>query len=251
MRRRYELSTLKWQRIQPLLPLDGPCSTLCGKVLLSPLCSRAMLLVLRTPRARYLAACVAQLALPALFTLTLLRLAPGSAKSFTVRDRIVPVWNIVTENGSSVSWRPNLAAAAPRLALLWMAGVLLMFGRYSASCFAVRRFRRRGVCCVPNVWQKEVERLTIRLRISRPVRLLESCVAEAPTVIGHFRPLILMPAGMLAGLSPTQIESILLHELAHIQRHDYLINTLQRYVEGLLFYHPAAWWISAVIRKER
>jgi len=70
-------------------------------------------------------------------------------------------------------------------------------------------------------------------------------------VVGHFRPLILMPVGMLAGLSPSQIESILLHELAHIQRHDYLINILQRHVEGLLFYHPAAWWISAVIRTER
>jgi GWxTD domain-containing protein len=79
----------------------------------------------------------------------------------------------------------------------------------------------------------------------------ESWLAEAPTVIGHVRPLILMPVGMLAGLSPTQIESILLHELAHIQRHDYLMNTLQRYVEGLLFYHPAVWWISAIIRRER
>lgn len=60
-----------------------------------------------------------------------------------------------------------------------------------------------------------------------------------------------MPVGMFAGLSTTQIESILLHELAHIRRHDYLINTVQRYAEALLFYHPAVWWISAVIRRER
>jgi len=211
----------------------------------------AMLLILRTARARYLAACAALLVLLALFTLTLLRLAPESAHSFAVKDRIVLVGNIVAAGVSSGYWRPDLAAAAPWLALLWMAGVLLMFARYSVSCISVRRFRRRGVCCAPNAWQREVERLTARLRISRQVRLLESCLAEAPTLIGHFRPLILMPVGMLAGLSPTQIESILLHELAHIQRHDYLINTLQRYVEGLLFYHPAAWWISAVIRTER
>ena len=127
-------------------------------------------------------------------------------------------------------------------AVEWMAGVFLMFGRYSVSCVSVRRFRRRGVCCAPEAWQREVERLTALLRISRTVRLLESCLAETPTVIGHVRPLILMPVGMLAGLSPTQIESILLHELAHIQRHDYLMNTLQRYVEGLLFYHPPVLW---------
>jgi GWxTD domain-containing protein len=211
----------------------------------------ATLLILRTARARYLAACTALFALLALFSLTLVKLAPESTHSFPVRDRTVPVWSIVAVDVSSAYWRPNLAVAAPWLALLWMAGVLLMFGRHSMSCIAVRRFRRRGVCCASNAWQGEVETLTARLRISRPVRLLESCLAESPTVIGHFRPLILMPVGMLAGLSPSQIESILLHELAHIRRHDYLINTLQRYVEGLFFYHPAAWWISAVIRTER
>jgi GWxTD domain-containing protein len=211
----------------------------------------AMLLILRTARARYLAACAALLVLLALFTLTLLRLAPESAHSFPVKDRIVPEGNVVAEGVSSGYWRPDLATAAPWLALLWMAGVLLMFGRYSVSCISVQRFRRRGVCCAPNAWQREVERLTARLRILRPVRLLESCLADAPTVIGHFRPVILMPVGMLAGLSSAQIESILLHELAHIRRHDYLTNTLQRYVEGLLFYHPAVWWISAVIRRER
>jgi len=211
----------------------------------------AMLLILRTARARYLAACAALVALLALFTLTLLRLAPESGQSFSVKERIVPVWNMVAEDVGSSYWSPNLAAAAPWLALLWMAGVLVMFGRYSISCISVRRFRGRGVCCAPNAWQREVERLTTRLRISRPVRLLESCLVEVPTVIGHVRPLVLMPVGMFAGLSATQIESILLHELAHIRRHDYLINNLQRCVEALLFYHPAVWWISAVIRRER
>ena len=211
----------------------------------------AMLLILRTARARYLAACAALVALLALFTLTLLRLAPESRQNFAVKERIVPVWNMVADNVGSSYWSPNLAAAAPWLALLWIAGVMVMFGRYSVSCISVRRFRQRGVCCAPNAWQREVERLTTRLRISRPVGLLESCLVEVPTVIGHVRPLILMPVGMLVGLSPTQIESILLHELAHIQRHDYLINTLQRSVEALLFYHPAVWWISAVIRRER
>ena len=211
----------------------------------------AMLLILRTARARYLAACASLVALLALFTLTLLRLAPESGQSFSVRERIVPVWNMVAGDAGSSYWSPNLGVAAPWLALLWIAGVLVMFGRYSVSCISVQRFRRRGVCCPSNAWRRELEKLTTRLRISRPVRLLESCLVEVPTVIGHIRPLILMPVGMLAGLSPTQLESILLHELAHIQRHDYLVNTLQRCVEALLFYHPAVWWISAVIRRER
>lgn len=239
--------------------LGNPAATAIGWTLLHSLWEGAivsavfgaMLLILRTARARYMAACVALCTILALFTLTLLRLLPESAQSSPVRDRVLPAWNIVAGGAASGHWSPNLGAAAPWLALLWLAGVLLMLVRYSASCISVRRFCRRGVCCAPDAWQRTAEKLAARLRISRPIRLLESCVAEAPTVIGHFRPLILMPMGMLAGLSPLQIESILLHELAHIRRGDYLVNTLQRCFEVLLFYHPAVWWISAVIRRER
>src|SRR5207248_10168500 len=81
--------------------------------------------------------------------------------------------------------------------------------------------------------------------------LLESALAEVPVVMGHLRPVILMPVGLFAGLSVDQVEAILLHELAHIRRHDYPINLLQIFVEGLAFYHPAVWWISGVIRAER
>ena len=59
------------------------------------------------------------------------------------------------------------------------------------------------------------------------------------------RPAILIPAGLLTGLPPDQVEAILLHELAHIRRHDYAVNVLQTLVEGLLFYHPAVWWVRA------
>src|SRR5258706_667642 len=73
----------------------------------------------------------------------------------------------------------------------------------------------------------------------------------ALAVIGWLRPAILTPVGMLAGLPVAQIEAILLHELAHIRRLDYLVNLAQGCVEAVMFYHPAVWWISSVIRAER
>ena len=82
-------------------------------------------------------------------------------------------------------------------------------------------------------------------------RLLESALVDVPTVIGWMKPVILLPASALAGLSPAQLEAILAHELAHIRRHDYLVNLLQTLVETLLFYHPAVWWLSRRIRIER
>lgn len=111
--------------------------------------------------------------------------------------------------------------------------------------------RRTGVCAAPDHWQQQLNSLARRLRLSRPVALLESCIAGVPVVIGHARPVILMPIGLLTGLPSSQIESILLHELAHILRYDYLVNMLQTSIEGLLFYHPVVWWISSVIRTER
>jgi hypothetical protein len=56
---------------------------------------------------------------------------------------------------------------------------------------------------------------------------------------------------MLGGLPAKHLEALLVHELAHIRRHDYLINILQSVAESLLFYHPAVWWVSGHIRTER
>ena len=88
------------------------------------------------------------------------------------------------------------------------------------------------------------DRLLRRLRVSRPVRLLQSARVAVPTVAGWLRPVVLLPASALSGLSLEQIEAILAHELAHIRRYDCLVRLIQAVVETLLFYHPAVWWVS-------
>src|SRR4029077_17508370 len=97
---------------------------------------------------------------------------------------------------------------------------------------------RRGVCCASKQWQKRLAGLRAQLRLSRPIRLLGTWFVDAPVVLGEFRPVIFMPIGLLAGLPAGQVEAILLHELSHIRRYDYLVNLLQVVVEGALFYHP-------------
>jgi len=87
--------------------------------------------------------------------------------------------------------------------------------------------------------------------VSRSVRLLATDRVDSPSVIGWLRPVILAPVGVLCGLAPEQVEALLAHELAHVRRHDYLVNVLQGIAESLLFYHPAVWWISNQIRAER
>jgi uncharacterized protein (TIGR03435 family) len=83
------------------------------------------------------------------------------------------------------------------------------------------------------------------------VRLLVSAIVQVPIVVGWLRPVVLVPVGALGGLPTEHLEALLLHELAHIRRHDYLVNILQSVAEALLFYHPAVWWVSGHIRAER
>jgi BlaR1 peptidase M56 len=186
----------------------------------------AVLLAVRSPRVRYAAACAAMLAG---FGLTLLRLLPaqgGGARN--VHAPMPYLANLSLASVAANGWIPSLAAIAPWLGPFWITGVCLFCLWYSASWVSAERMRRRGVCCASAHWQGEIARLRTALRVSRPVLLLKSCLADVPVVLGHFRP-----------------------ELAYIRRRDYLMNVLQRLAEGLLFYHPAVWWFSGVMRNER
>jgi GWxTD domain-containing protein len=214
----------------------------------------AALLLLRSSGARYTVGCVAMLALLIGFFLTFQRVWTGQGiHGAPLQSGAIPKAPLTLGDGMIAvkGLRFHPADYLPWLAPLWLAGVLFFHVRGVASWMAARRLRRRGVCAATEVWQSRVDRLAARLRVSRSVVLLESCLAEVPVVIGYVRPVILMPVGLLAGLPSGQIESILLHELAHIRRHDYLVNLMQIVVESLVFYHPAVWWISGVMRAER
>src|SRR5262249_17738290 len=96
-----------------------------------------------------------------------------------------------------------------------------------------------------------VSALAARLGLTRQVRVLIAGAADGPSVVGWLRPVVLLPSATLLGLTPEQLEAVLAHELAHVRRHDYLVNLAQSLVETVLFYHPAVWWVSSRIRHER
>jgi bla regulator protein blaR1 len=212
----------------------------------------ATLWAMRSARTRYAAACVAMLVMLGAASLTLVRVMPeGAHGPGSLGASALPEWNVRAGMDATAVSHPALAAVVPWLAPFWIVGVWIFAFGQVAGWISIRRLGRRGVCCASERWQKEIARLSAQLRVSRPILLLESCLADVPMVVGHIRPMILMPIGLLAGLPAGQIQAILLHELAHIRSYDYLVNVLQRAVECLFFYHPAVWWISRVIRAER
>ncbi len=144
-----------------------------------------------------------------------------------------------------------LEPALPYVVLGWLVGVFGLSAWHLGGWMQLQRLKRRMVHRVGDVLQQRLARIADRLGVSRAVPLLESALVEVPTVVGWLRPVILLPASALTGLSPDQLEAVLAHELAHIRRYDYLVNVLQTIVEILGFYHPAVWWVSRRIRIER
>ncbi|MDA0920009.1 MAG: carboxypeptidase regulatory-like domain-containing protein [Planctomycetota bacterium] len=133
----------------------------------------------------------------------------------------------------------------------WLSGVTALSLRLILTLVRVSQLRSRDTSLPAEALVQRVEALARRLGVSRPVRLAQSALVDVPTVIGVLRPLILLPATALTGLSVEQLDAILAHEIAHIRRHDCFINLILTVIETLLFYHPAVWWLSGRIRQER
>jgi GWxTD domain-containing protein len=201
---------------------------------------------------RYALACAALAAMPIAFGVTFAVSLPPSPTRTMVPIPLPEPSRVQFESAPQAppeSWK--FSSLVQWAAPLWLAGVAGFLLYRFASWVAAQRFRRRGTWPAPKEWPQYVATLATQLGISRPVALLESYLAEVPMVIGYLRPVILVPIGMLAGWPLNQVEAILLHELAHIRRVDYLVNLAQTIIESLLFYHPAVWWISGVVRVER
>jgi GWxTD domain-containing protein len=201
---------------------------------------------------RYALACSAMAAMVVSFGLTLAHFRPAALAGPAVALRGLSAAGGLGA-GPTVPAEPaaGLAEQLVWVVPFWAAGVLIFYLHGLGGWIVARRLRRTGVTPAPDDWQARLGRLRQRLRVSRPVALMESCLAEAPVVIGFLRPVILLPIGLLTGLGAQQVEAILIHELAHVRRCDYLVSLLQKFVEGLLFYHPAVWWVSGLIREER
>jgi beta-lactamase regulating signal transducer with metallopeptidase domain len=150
-----------------------------------------------------------------------------------------------------------LAPSAPTVSLttlvllLWTIGVAALSVRLLGGWLTARRVARRVMQPAAPEVQAMVSRLASRLNLRRIVRVVESASVRVPIMIGWLKPVVILPTAVASGFTPDQVEALIVHELAHVRRHDYLVNLLQTMVETALFYHPAVWWVSKRVRTER
>jgi len=206
----------------------------------------------KNPEARYFVACAALSLMVAAPVATFLRMAP-STPTTAVRYTAPAVhseWSTTPAAPREAS-ASLPAAVMPWIVMLWIAGAGAFFLRLLLESIFASRLKSALAYPVPPERQLRFRELAARIGISRRIGFLASTRVEVPCVVGCLRPVILLPIGMLAGIPTDQVEALLSHELAHIRRHDYLVNLLQRLAEAILFYHPAVWWVSSEIRRER
>lgn len=242
--------------------LAHPATQALGRALLHFLWQGSLLALLywivkRTApsaRVRYAAASLILLAMPVALIFTAARDPQREPGRTAAIARSVPRAPSAAAPEALVFYAP--AAPKPRAGIsgwavcIWIAGVLLFSARAAGGWTRARKLK-----LLADVTSGELEGmlqwLKRRLAVSVPVRLGLSAMVQVPMVIGWLRPHILLPVTALTGLSASQIQAILAHELAHIRRHDYLANLLQTAIETLLFYHPAVWWVGKQMRIER
>lgn len=212
---------------------------------------------LRTARQRYQVAYGALVAVFTVVTATFfwmfepsapVQIIANEAPPFGTFSSIVPELQTHGFAGALTDWLEDHHVL---IILVWLLGFIFFLFRLGAGLWQVHKLQTQHVQPAEAVWQSRVDALGKRLGLHKAIGLFESALARSPMAIGWIKPVILFPVGLMNRLSPGEVEAILAHELAHIARRDWIFNLLQAFVEALFYYHPAVWWVSAVVRRER
>lgn len=134
---------------------------------------------------------------------------------------------------------------------IWFLIFLAKAVKLMSGLVYIQRIKQLKVQSPGEYWTGRMRELAAMLEVKVPVRMLESGLVKVPLVAGFLKPIILVPMGLVANLPAEQVEAILLHELAHIRRRDFMVNLAQSFVETLFFFNPAVLWLSSLLREER
>jgi beta-lactamase regulating signal transducer with metallopeptidase domain len=173
-------------------------------------------------------------------------LFPDNGKSFWISllSPAHPGWFWQT----SRSFMDTVLSYGSTLYLLILSGLLI---RYCSHYWHTRKLTRGGLDTMPAEFRVFVNATALQLNIRKPVKTWISSLIDVPLTLGFLKPVILFPAAMISRLTPQQVEAILIHELGHIQRKDYLLHLLVTLMEGLFFFNPFSRLLIRELKKER
>ena len=243
------LSTLGWALVHSLW--EGALVSLGAALLLRSMRGAHS-------RSRYLVAILALLLFAGLPLRRVATTSPASKGALVLEQGRLPQGpsaGLAPTPGPSPALRTRMAAGVERVlpwaVMVWGVGTLLLLLRLGGGWLWLQRLRWRRAELAPDGLQRQLLDLCRRAGLKRAVTLLGCEGLPGPSVVGFLRPAILVPTGWFLNMSPAHVEALLAHELAHVLRHDYLVNLLQSLLEVVFFYHPGLWWLTHRIRQER
>ncbi|HTL10522.1 MAG TPA: M56 family metallopeptidase [Chitinophagaceae bacterium] len=142
-------------------------------------------------------------------------------------------------------------ALMPYWSVIYLVSVLFLLLKFCLFVQRATHLQQQAASKMNAAWRTHIAQIAAQLGIRRPVKALLSLHIDTPQVIGFFKPVILVPAACLTSLSTEQLEAVLLHELVHIKRNDYLVNLFVTSIDILFFFNPFVKHITAALRKER
>ena len=145
----------------------------------------------------------------------------------------------------------NTIEFLPYLSLTWITISFALAVKLFIELYNVNQLPKTGTSSANPALEARFHQLVEQVKLKRAPQILISLKNEVPMAIGWIKPVVLIPVSMLSGLTPAQLDMLILHELAHIRRHDYLVNFMQTLVEIFLFFHPGVRWVSKQMRNER
>jgi beta-lactamase regulating signal transducer with metallopeptidase domain len=137
----------------------------------------------------------------------------------------------------------------PFISIVYAAGLLFNSMKLTMAWLQTRQIRKQGKR--DSLWQRRLNELSQQLNIKKLASILLTDSINVPCITGYLKPVVLMPLALTTYLSVKEIEAILLHELAHLKRNDYLINLLQQIVTVILFFNPFILLMNRIVSSER
>lgn len=139
----------------------------------------------------------------------------------------------------------------PLLVGLYVTGLLLQLAILSTGYYKILKLKHSLKLAVPTAWQVLFQDMVKELKIKKNVGFYLSNQVNVPLVIGFIKPVVLFPVAFATQLDLVHVEAILIHELGHIRRNDYLLNIMKTAMETILFFNPFTWLCSNLIQRER
>jgi len=139
----------------------------------------------------------------------------------------------------------------PHISVVYLFGLASQLIALLCGYIRIIQLKRGQKHVVAEEWQHMFGRLLKEFQIKRKVGFFLSEKVQIPTVIGYFKPIILFPFAAVTALDIKQVESILIHEITHIRRHDYALNLIKCLIEAILFFNPFVWFLGRLLEKER